>query len=88
MTASTMRSQRGARNPKASETAPPNIFSSWSRSRARARDKRLGETNDLFADRRPELYGVVSGAGAMELNPVHAGDAERLQASAFRGEGP
>ena len=28
---------------------------------ARARDKRLGETNDLFADRRPELYGALAG---------------------------
>jgi predicted amidohydrolase len=55
---------------------------------ARARDKRLGDTNDLFADRRPELYGLVSGAGAMELNSLHAGEAERLQAPAFHGEGP
>jgi predicted amidohydrolase len=27
---------------------------------ARARDKRLGERNDVLGDRRPELYGRVS----------------------------
>jgi predicted amidohydrolase len=27
---------------------------------ARARDKALGATNDLFADRRPELYGTLT----------------------------
>jgi len=36
---------------------------------ARARDKRLNDRNDLFADRRPELYSPVAG-GRTELYPA------------------
>ena len=30
----------------------------------RARDKSLGERNDVLGDRRPELYGTVLGGSA------------------------
>ncbi len=49
---------------------------------ARARDKRLGDTNDLFADRRPDLYGALSGAPPAARSPLPDGEAEPTQQNA------
>ncbi len=44
---------------------------------ARARDKRLGDTNDLFTDRRPELYGLLAGPPVGEPSPLAVSEVER-----------
>jgi predicted amidohydrolase len=60
---------------------------------ARARDKRLGDANDLFADRRPDLYGPLAPASPPVAattpprsptvhSPLPLGEAERSQRDA------
>jgi predicted amidohydrolase len=55
---------------------------------ARARDKRLGDANDLFADRRPELYGPLAGAATAALSPLPLGerDASSIARSGVRAQ--
>ena len=52
---------------------------------ARARDKRLNDHNDLFADRRPELYSPVAGGRPELYSPVTSGDDGNAEGSAAAG---
>lgn len=53
------------------ETAGPALLTA-DLDLAAARDKRLDEFNDAFADRRPELYGGLTTTYDAPLDPTHA----------------